>query len=204
MVSQNPARTDVVSAPTGTDRGFVQEVDQPILQSDVRSGVVGNVQPFWRSVIAGSLFVISLFVLSWYLMLGCHVGVDDNGLMHLGWGAGIWMCVTSFIAFYIGGAISSSLSYVRDRNWVLGATIWGLCIPLAMVIFSFASGNGQLLSHLNVSHAGNVGLQSSSLYNGTGSTFGYYWAVFIALGLGIIASIIGSLSGSAMKTRRGR
>jgi hypothetical protein len=203
MVSQNSVRTDVAPGTTASERGFVHEVNQPVVESDFRSSIVGYVQPFWRSVIAGSLFAISLFVLSWYLMLGCHVGVDDNGLMHLGWGAGIWMCVTSCIAFYIGGAMSGALSLARNRDWALGAAIWGLTIPLAMLIISFASGNGQLLSHLNVSHANNIVIGSSSgSFNSVNYSFGYYWTVFIALGVGLIASILGSLSGSGMKTDR--
>lgn len=202
MVSQNSVKTDVVPGTTASDRGFVHEVNQPVIESDSRGIGARYIQPFWRSVIAGSLFAISLFVLSWYLMLGCHVGVNDDGFMRLGWGAGIWMCVTSCIAFYIGGAISGSLSLSRNRDWAMGAVIWGLSIPLAMLIISFASGNGQLLSHLNVSHANAVTMSSSSSSFNNVNYFGYYWTVFIALGLGLIAAIVGSLSSSGMKSDR--
>jgi hypothetical protein len=154
-------------------------------------------------VIAGSLMVISLFVLSWFLMLGCHVGVDNSGFMHLGAGAGVWLCITSCIAFYLGGASAAALSPSYHRNWALGAAVWSLAIPLALVIAGFISGNGEL-SRLSLPHTNTMNtLASSSLtnnYTGTNNFgFGFVWTTFIALGLGLLTAIMGGISAHPMR-----
>src|SRR5690348_2892246 len=117
MVSpQNP--TDVTPGTVRSDRGFAQE--EVAAAGAPYTGAVAGRYPypvyFWGSVVAGSLFVLSMFVLSYALMLGCHVGVV-NGALSLGWGSAIWIVITSCIAFYVGGMIANSISQPLGAGW---------------------------------------------------------------------------------------
>ena len=106
--------------------------------------------PYWRPVIAGALFALSLFVFSWYLMLGCHVGVDKDGTIDPGAGAAVWMCVTACVAFLAAGLTSSAISLPRGMGVVKGIGIWALSLPLAAVLYSLAARGGDLLGGLTL------------------------------------------------------
>lgn len=150
---------------------------------------------FWSSVIAGTLFVLSLFVLSWFLMLGCHVGVTSGGMLSMGWGAAIWLCITSAIAFYFGGAIANNISRPLGTGWLKGAAVWGLSIPLALCIWGLAAGGSGLLVGFTTPHAaGGFGTIAAGTVGHGGIPFGFVWTAFIMLIVGLIFSIIGSNS----------
>ena len=203
MVSHNPVTTEVPSGTVLNDRGFVPaESSVPITSTDIRTRYYP--ESFWRPVIAGSLMVLSIFALSWYLMLGCHVGTDANGYVDLGVGAAIWMCVTSCIAFYIGGAAASAIFPNRVHNWTMGGAVWSLTIPLGLLILGLILGNGGLLNHFNLVHFGTLSSGTSDIVGNTSnsvahSNFGFYWTGFIFLGLGLISSLFGSYSGSTVR-----
>src|ERR1051326_5895297 len=94
MVSQS--QVNVPGGVAATSRGFIPE-ETVVVQGPATVGgaVTMYYRPFWRPVIAGTLFVLSAFALSWYLMLGCHVGIHDNGVIALGPGAAVWLWVTA-------------------------------------------------------------------------------------------------------------
>jgi hypothetical protein len=203
MVSpQNPyPPTEVAPGAARTDRGFVTEVTETTAApAGVAMPTPGWSYPqstyFWGSVIAGTLFVVSLFVLSWFLMLGCHVGVTQGGMLSMGWGTAIWLCITSAIAFYFGGAIANNISRPLGTGWLKGATVWGLSIPLALCIWGLAAAGsgllvGSMAPHVNiVANAGAAGGAATAV----GVSFGAIWTAFIMLIVGLIFSIIGSNS----------
>ena len=207
MVSpQNPSTTDVAPGALSSGRGFVQEEITTVSTAPTYGaiGVRGYSYPvyFWGSVIAGSLLVISLFVLSYMLMLGCHVGVTSAGMLSLGWGAAVWIVITSALAYYFGGMLSNCISRPVLNGWVKGATIWGLSIPLVLVIGAIMAGGGGLLTGLNLPHfsgtiattANNVQQVANNLQPSPGLNFGFVWTGFITLIVGLIFSIFGAAS----------
>jgi hypothetical protein len=186
MVTQT---SDVSSGSVLHDRGFV--TPESTITAEYRSNrFMFYPAPFWGPVIAGSLFVLSTFVLSWYLMLGCSVGVSDH-VIDLGWGAAIWMWVTSGVAFFAGGMIANMISAPRGFGWLKGAAIWALSIPLGLVAYSFVTGTG-VFALLGLPHPGMV-----NLAGGFGLTvhYSFMWAVFITLAVGLIFSAVGSMIG---------
>ena len=181
MVSpQNP--TNVSEFPTETvrtDRGFVaQETVVPAagtyrIDSPPWQGM--QIGRFWGPVIAGSLFVISLFVMSWCLMFACHVGTV-NGMVRLGAGSAWWTGITAAIAFYCGSAIAANIYGRGPARWMRGAAVWALTIPLALCIWGFAS-SGLLVVNTGA-HAGGI-------------AFGAIWTAFWSLLVGLVFSLFG-------------
>ena len=198
--------TSDIAPGTVRDRGFIREE----VISSVSPGYVasdsalsyGRPYYFWGSVIAGSLLVFSIFCLSYLLMLGCHVGVDGNGMLALGWGAAIWFIVTSCIAYYFGGMLASCISSPVRGGLLKGSTVWGLSVPLALVISAVIAGGSGLFGGLSMPHfadtmataAGNAQQVANNLQPHLGLNFGFIWTAFIALGLGLVFSILGSAS----------
>lgn len=208
MVSQTPTQTEVNLSSAGLNRGFVAE------ETVVAVGP-GNAfmyyRPFWRPVVAGTVFTLSVFVLSWYLMLGCHVGIDSAGAVVLGPGAAIWLWITAIIAFYFGGMIasymtaagalvpgSSAVMATNGSGWLKGAVLWGLSIPLALVVYGIMSNSGGMLADLSLPHL--MSNTANGLSMSPSSNMGFYWATFITLGLGLVFAVIGGVSGSACGT----
>lgn len=180
------------------DRGFIEEaVVQPVptvVQTPRK--VLGRGRfpvYFWGSVIAGTLLVLSIFVLSYVLMLACHVGSTAGGYLSLGWGAAIWICVTSCIAFYFGGMLASSITPPVGDGWLKGATIWGLSIPLALIISAIVAGGTGLLAGLNSPHI--TAVTTPAVANTVQTTlpvaYGFVWTAFTTLIVGLIFAILG-------------
>ena len=190
------------------DRGFISEEVVSTTPSPAYSGTSDSLlrysRPsyFWGSVIAGALLVYSIFCLSYLLMLGCHVGVNADGMLALGWGAAIWFCVTSCIAYYFGGMLATCISAPIRSGWLKGSTVWGLSVPLALVISAVIAGGSGLFGGLNMPHfagtmattASNAQQVANNLQPHIGLNFGYIWTAFIALALGLVFSIFGSAS----------
>ncbi|HEX4125179.1 MAG TPA: hypothetical protein VHY37_10675 [Tepidisphaeraceae bacterium] len=188
MVTQ--VSTDAATgATTIRDRGFV--ADQPALAAEYRSRFLFYPAPFWGPVIAGTLFALSTFVFSWYLMIGCTVGVGADHAFDLGWGAAVWMWVTSAIAFGVGGAIASMISAPRNFGWLKGAAIWGLSIPLGLVAYSFVAGS-ELMNSLGLPHIGLM--HEAGTMVATVAHYDFAWAAFVTLGIGLIFACFGSMS----------
>ena len=200
--SSNPV--DVAPGVLVNDRGFVtNEITSTLVTGPAYGGsMVSGVYPshFWGSVISGTLLVMSLFVLSWFLMLGCHVGVARDGLLSLGWGAAWWMVITSCIAYYFRGMLAGCISRRTYNGWLKGAAVWGLSIPLAVVIYGLTSGG--LMTSLGAPHADVLVGNHSAAVAVMGVNFGYAWTAFCTLILGLIFSIFGS--GSAVRAGFGR
>jgi hypothetical protein len=192
MVSQP---TIVTPDPTAVhNRGFIPE-ETVVAVGPGNAAITTYYRPFWRPVIAGTVFALSVFALSWYLMLGCHVGISDNGIVALGAGAAVWIWVTACVAYFFGGAIASAMTMPNGSGWLKGAVIWGLSIPAALILYAVLAQSGTLLTALNLPHAGMLEIAGTNTVAGSSAHFGFLWSTFIALGLGLIFSIIGSVSG---------
>jgi hypothetical protein len=193
MVSQPSIMSGTATVP---NRGFVPEETVMAVGPD-NATVTTYYRPFWRPVLAGTLFTLSVFVLSWFLMLGCHVGIASDGVIALGAGAAVWIWVTACVAYFFGGAIASAMTLPSGHKWLKGAVIWGLSIPLALILYAFLGQSGTLLSALNLPHTGMLAGAGVNAPVGTGAHFGFLWSTFIALACGLIFSIIGSMAGFA-------
>lgn len=199
MVSpQNPVPSSIAPGPLRSDRGFVEE-EIVVSSAPAYSPAVRYPYPlyFWGSVIAGTLVVLSLFTLSYLLMIGCHVGVTAEGLLSLGWGAAIWLVVTSCIAYYIGGMTANSISRPLGTGWLKGISVWGLSIPLALVISAVVAGGTGLFAGLTMPEVGqltssNAQQVANNLQPHMGLNFGFVWTAFITLIAGLVFAIFGS------------
>lgn len=178
-----------------SDRGFVRETETAVAPIYRTSNIMYQ-RPsyFWGPVIAGTLFVISLFVMSWFLMLGCHVGVTSNGFLALGWGAAWWFFVTAAIAYYCGGAIANSIGLPLGNGWMKGLAVWGLSIPLVALIGACVMGgsgmfglipSGQVIADQSTAHL-------VTAVRGYGINFGLMWAGFVTLLVGLVFAMFGS------------
>jgi hypothetical protein len=198
MVSENSVRPDVPPNPAALQRGFVVEESYISGPKYVRMG--SGYGPFWRPVFAGTLFVLSIFVFSWYLMLGFHVGVDRDNTIVPGAGAAVWMWVTSCIAFLFGGMFASAISGPRGPGWARGIGVWSLSVPLAVILYSFAARAGDLLGGLTLPRASVIGYATGSAAGMT-ANYAYLWSVVIALACGFVFAVIGAIAANAaMKT----
>jgi len=198
MVSENPFEPNANAATsTATRRVFIPE--ETVVGPGPGTSATLYYKPFWRPVLAGTLFTFSLFVLSWYLMLGLHIGLNDDGTLGLGGGAAVWLCLTACVAYFVGGMIASVMT-AGDMQMssiisglLKGAVLWGLSIPLGLVIYGFVydivARADNLVIALNMPHAGALA------NNVQGTHLGYYWSVFIGLGLGLFFSLIGGVGG---------
>jgi hypothetical protein len=184
------------------DRGFVVEdiaIEQTRPQGTALPAQYRYPVYFWGSVIAGTLVVLSVFVLSYLLMLGLHVGVA-GGVVSLGWGAAVWIVVTSCIAYYFGGMTANSISPpLSSGGWLKGAAIWGLSIPLAMVVASIVAGCAALTAGLNAPHMSIVAsaANSQAVTNTVAFfavPFGAIWTAFTTLICGLIFAALGCSS----------
>jgi hypothetical protein len=199
MVSETTSQPVVSSTIPGNKRGFIPE--ETVVAAGPGNASVTLYRPFWRPVVAGAIFALSVFVLSWYLMLGCHVGIDSDGMIVLDAGAAVWLWVTAIIAFYFGGLIASAMTSspatmgISSSGTLKGAVLWALSIPLALIIYGYAAANGHAIADLSLPHASAVVANPAS----AGLHMGFYWSAFIALGLALIFAIVGGVSGCACR-----
>ncbi len=199
MVSQSEQVP--VTTPTGTtvtdDRGIRQQAAYPVYQGE---SVALQYRSFWGAVIAGSLIAISISLLSYALMFGCNVGVyNPTGAVTLGWGAAVWIVITSCIALLIGGYVSSALTRPVSMGWLYGFSVWGLTVPLSFVLAAIISaGAGAAVSASQVAtpvmHAA---YNPSHLFTALQLPNGVAWTLFTSLICGLIFGLIGGMSGAA-------
>ena len=154
---------------------------------------------FWGSVVAGSVVVLGIGALSELLMVGCHVGVMENGAPAVGLGTAFWMAITACIAYYVGGLVASRLSL--NGSWLQGLVLWGFSIPLSLLIGAAITGAAGVAyahtTHLTEQLANST--NAGSLYGGNlFFNFAGIWTAFVTVALGLIFAVIGSMSGSCM------
>lgn len=187
----------------GNGRGFIPE--ETVVAAGPNNTQITYYRPFWRPVLAGSFFAISVFVLSWFLMLGCHVGVANTGMISLGAGAAVWLCVTACVAYFFGGMIASAMtasgmpfSASGSSGSLKGAVIWAASMPLALVIYGFVAQSARLLPALALPQPG---MTESAVGNGLvyGAHYGFYWSMFIGVALALIFAIVGGMTGCACR-----
>jgi hypothetical protein len=186
--------TEAVPLSTAHERGFFPE--ETLVGFGTGSPAVTTYyRPFWRPVVAGTILALSLFTLSWYLMLGCHVGITAAGVISLGAGAAVWLWVTSCIAYFFGGMIASAMTMPAANGWLKGPVIWALSVPMALLLDALLMQGANLVGNLYLPHAAMA--QEAAM--APGDVFGFVWTVFIGLALGLIFSIVGSASGCAAR-----
>jgi len=129
-------------------------------------------------------------------MFACRVGVyNPTGEVSLGVGAAVWMAITACIAFFVGGMVASTISNPVDNNgWVRGLSVWGLSVPLTMLLTSIAAiGATTTYGPNTVQTTANV-----ATHNYFSTVFrigpGEAWTVFISLLCGLIFAVIGGSS----------
>src|SRR5438067_13559066 len=106
----------------------------------------------------------------------------------------MWSAITALIAFYIGGFITGLLTSVERHGWIHGLVVWGLSIPITLMLTSFvAIGTSLAYGGMAPTAGGHVRLgfvpTIVQLSPGVG------WMLFVSLLCGLIASIAGGLSG---------
>ena len=201
MVTQT--NTDVSIPSLSMNRGLIPE--ETVVAAGPGNTQVVYYRPFWRPVIAGSLFALSVFVLSSYLMFGFHVGITSAGAIALGGGAAVWLWVTACVAFFFGGLIASAMTAAPvgtnggsyGSAWLKGAVIWGFSIPLSLIILGLLAAGSGLLGSLGLPH---IGLAATAQAGVIEPHLGYYWCVFIGLALSLIFSLIGAVAGASHRT----
>jgi hypothetical protein len=106
----------------------------------------------WGGIWAGTLVGLGLLLLLTALGLAVGISAADLGKGQqfdagaMGIGTAVWAGVSLLIALFVGGMVSSRVSYVTDRttSWVHGSLVWVLVV---FAIFYFAStGIGALTS----------------------------------------------------------
>jgi hypothetical protein len=103
--------------------------------------------------------------------------------------------------------LSSCISPPVRGGLLKGSSVWGLSVPLALVISAIIAGGTGLFGGLNMPHladtmattAGNARVVANNLQPHPGLNFGFIWTAFIALALGLAFSVFGSASPLAMR-----
>jgi hypothetical protein len=191
MVSPaNPITSETTRTELQSDRGLIAEISPAYTGAISPAWPAGTASNFWGAVIGGSLVALSLFVLSWYLMLGCQVGVTTDGMIALGTGAAVWIVVTSVIAFFIAGW-ASNLIWPMSSGGAKGITMWSLTVLLAVCFRGWIGAVGPILYH---GSAGNLPMAAAPS--------GYEWTAFLTLFLGLGAAWLATLPAVGYTGRR--
>lgn len=195
MVSPTTTNTasDIASPPPlplpRRDRGIaMEEIDVVVGRAETPLVVH---RPFWSYVVAGTVSALSLFVLSWYLMLGFHIGITDAGIIDLGAGAAIWLWITSCLVFLIGGRMSTIMAPMSRvplvAGVISGASVWALSIPLAILAYDHSEFGG-VFSNMTAPYPVDPAEVPSA-------HVAFHLAMFLTLLIGLASAIIGGISG---------
>ncbi|HEX8521376.1 MAG TPA: hypothetical protein VF669_03905 [Tepidisphaeraceae bacterium] len=194
MQSENASLT------TGTvtgDRGIAENYGSSGTANTgaYQPSLVGHYHSFWGSVFAGSIAAISLSVLSYALMFGCHVGLyNPQGDVNWGVGALIWSVITAAVAYFIGGSVAAALQPVDRHGWVHGFMVWALSVPLVLVLTSMiAIGTSMTYGGAAPAAGGHVrlGFMPTILQLSPGVG----WMLFLSMVSGMVFAIFGGLAG---------
>jgi hypothetical protein len=199
MVSPQENYPRTAEAPSLGDRGIREPGVAPV------TAPIGETFPityryFWGPVVAGTLTAITLFVLSLSLMFGLGVGMNANRTLSLGVGSAIWLIVTSAICYYVGGMLAARISAAGENGWLRGVTVWGLSVPLGLLILAFISlGGGAAAAAVNTSQSMAMNTSGGVPTNNMGFSAGGSWTIFIALIVGLACAVFGGMSGAAAR-----
>lgn len=187
MVTFNPSEPNTTVSAATAGRG----VTSP--EAEVtRNYVVMRSYLSWGAIIAGSLFTLSVLILSASLAFACGVPGYAGGMY--GWGAGIWSVITAGCAFFCGGCLASYFASTTDNRFrfLHGIMSWGLTLPLLAFFMGVA---GLWVGHTVLYTAGS---QVGSAYV---MTIGAAWGTFISLLTGLVFAAVGATTGSSMQDR---
>jgi len=199
MVSINPSDPDYRSA-TGTASATpMRELPldpEPSGPFGLRSsfGPLSGVP--WGGIIAGSVVTISLLALSTAFAVACDVPAYRGG--DYGFGAGVWACLTSIVAFFVGAAVAGMVM-PRERlgGAVRGMITWSLTIVLTVVLSM--STVGFLRAPSNIGAAVNPDALAMSI---NGAAWGTFIAMILGLAAAVVGGVFGGISARAMTTSR--
>lgn len=146
----------------------------------------------WGAVFAGSFLAIALLILSSVLAYAC--GVPGFRGDTYGFGSGLWAVVTSAIAFFCGGCLTTYMTPKSElRTGVAhGVMAWAFTIPVLALVFS-----GVLLGmrgYLGMDLGHMTGRPLVNQPNADLQT-GAAWGSFICLLVGLICSALGGIVG---------
>jgi len=203
MVSPQSSVGTVGSDVARTDRGFVTDVATSPTTYSSNLTYLGHHHYFWGPVIAGTLVVFSVFMLSMSLMFGCHVGTyNPSGALSFGAGAAWWIVITSCIAYFFGGMMAGAFhgnnSADYDDGALRGLAVWGLSVPLFMVIFAVISGGAGLAygyATNTIEQATNATGAAHVYHGNLFVNYGGAWTVFASLICGLFFSWVAGMFG---------
>lgn len=100
----------------------------------------------WRAIFAGAAIAIAVQVV--FTLIGLALGLatldpatgDNPSGASLGFGAGLWLIITSLISLFVGGYIATRLTGSRD-SWLQGLTTWATVTILSLILLSTAAGS---------------------------------------------------------------
>ncbi len=168
----------------------------------------------WGPIFAGFVASLSLIVLLG--VLGAAVGLQIAGqgapatapgatttTPPSSTGAAIWAAVTLIIAFFAGGWVTGRTSAIAGATsgWIHGFAVWSLTVSVLLFLGAFGlagvigaiTGNPAAAGALTTPGTpGTSAAQNFSLAQGAA------WGTFIALLLGLIASVLGGWVGGTM------
>jgi len=203
MVSQpQNYGTAPVTGSVASDRGIREStVVSPALTGE-RADLYPQFSYFWGSVISGTLVAMTFSIMSYALMFGCRVGVSSDGSISLTWPSAVWIVVTTCLSYFLGGFVASRISRT-DIGYLRGLAVWGLSLPLTLVIVSVIAAGLGVAYGLNglggtagPAAAGGATASNNLITNNfvmlrifSGSA----WTVFVSLVLGCVFAIIGGM-----------
>lgn len=140
----------------------------------------------WGSVIGGGLLTLGLLILSSALALACGVPAF-SGEGPYGLGAGVWSVLSAIIAFGCGGWLSACLTSAIDARYRVlhGVLLWALVIPLIALLHE-----GGIVGGILLTRGGSLLADVHQMVI-TAPRVGPAWGAFLAMALGLVASICG-------------
>lgn len=159
---------------------------------------------FWGGVITGTLAAITFSIMSYALMFGCGVGVYSGGGQVIGWGSTVWIVITTCLAYLLGAYIAAQMSALDRSGWQSGLGVWGLSVPLVLVIAAVVAGGAglaagvtgsQVTQTVQAAHVANYGQMGLTV------AYGQAWTLFTSLLIGGIFAVIGGMIGNQAKSR---
>ena len=195
MVSDN-----LTNVQARSDRGIIAEETIVATSTNLNDFEEYPLPSFWGAIVSGAVVALSIGALSECLMFACRVGTYGNGQISMGAGAGIWLIVTTCVAYFFGGMLASRLS-VRG-GWMRGLTVWGFTILLLMLVSAFVGGSALPYVH-NAQMSEQIVSNSrvTTLYGGASFiSYAGVWVGFLILVLSLLFSVIGATFAGTSRT----
>jgi hypothetical protein len=172
----------------------------------MRSMATADERVRWGAVWAGLLTALTAFIL--FSVLGLAIGLSNvNGPAVVATGlspydagrnTALWLGVSGFIAFLIGGYVAgrAAVAFQTGKAALHGSLIFFLAVPLLALFGALALGGN--LGNLGVWIGHNLSLLQSRTSGDTARNTAW-WTL-----LGLVVALLAGTLGGALATRRGR